>query len=56
MDLSRRRIDPVMLRGPGAEVEALVWNLWTFRDGDPVRWTYFGEDREEALEAAGLRE
>ena len=29
----------------GAEVEAVVWNLWTFRDGEPVRWTYFGEDR-----------
>jgi ketosteroid isomerase-like protein len=101
IDLSRRRIDPVMLRGPdemrafyldldapwadgarleveelidagdnvlvlirfggrgklsGAEVEALVWNLWTFRDGEPVRWTYFGEEREEALEAAGLSE
>jgi ketosteroid isomerase-like protein len=40
----------------GAEVEALVWNLWTFRDGEPVRWTYFGNDRAEALEAAGLRE
>ena len=40
----------------GAEVEVLVWNLWTFRDGEPVRWTYFGEDRAQALEAAGLRE
>jgi ketosteroid isomerase-like protein len=40
----------------GAEVEALVWNLWTFRDGEPVRWTYFGEDRAEALVAAGLSE
>lgn len=38
----------------GAEVEALVWNLWTFRDGEPVRWTY-GEDRAQAFEAAGLR-
>jgi ketosteroid isomerase-like protein len=101
IDLSRRLIDPVVLRGPddmrafyrdldahwaggasleveelidagdqvlvlirfggrgkmsGAEVEALVWNLWTFRDGQPVRWTYFGEDRAQALEAAGLRE
>jgi ketosteroid isomerase-like protein len=101
IDLSRRLIDPVVLRGPdemrafyrdldatwadgarveveelidagdkvlvlirfsgrgktsGAEVEALVWNLWTFRDGEPVRWTYFGEDRAEALEAARLRE
>jgi len=99
IDLSRRLIDPVVLRGPdemrvfyrdldaawadgarvevaelidaddkvivlirfsgrgktsGAEVEALVWNLWTFRDGEPVRWTYFGEDRAEALKAAGL--
>ena len=101
IDLSRRLIDPVTLRGPdemrafyrdldahwaggarleveelidggdqvlvlirfagrgkrsGAEVEALVWNVWTFRDGEPVRWTYFGEDRAAALEAAGLRE
>ena len=101
IDLSRRRIDPVLLHGPdemrafyrdlnapwadgarleveemidagdhvlvlirfggrgkmsGAEVEVLVWNLWTFRDGGPVGWTYFGEDRAEAFEAAGLRE
>ena len=40
----------------GADVEVLVWNLWTFRDGEPVGWTYFGEDRAAALEAAGLRE
>ncbi len=38
----------------GADVETLVWNLWTFRDGKPVEWTYFGEDRAEAFEAAGL--
>jgi ketosteroid isomerase-like protein len=101
IDLSRRLIDPVVLRGAdemrafyrdldatwadgagvevkelidagdkvlvlirfsgrgktsGAEVEALVWNLWTFRDGEPVRWTYFGEERAEAREAAGLSE
>jgi ketosteroid isomerase-like protein len=101
IDLSRRLIDPVILRGPdemrafygdleapwaggasleveelidagdqvlvlirfggrgkmsGAEVEVLVWNLWTFREGESVRWTYSGEDRAEALEAAGLRE
>jgi ketosteroid isomerase-like protein len=100
IDLSRRLIEPVMLRGPdamrafyrdmdatwagganveveevidagdrvlvlirfggrgkmsGVDVEALVWNLWTFRDGEPVGWTYFGEGRAEALEAAGLR-
>ncbi len=40
----------------GAEVEALVWNLWAFRDGEPVRWTYLGEGRAQALEAAGLSE
>jgi ketosteroid isomerase-like protein len=101
IDLSRRLIDPVILRGPdemrafyrdlgepwaggakleveelidaghqvlvlirfggrgrvsGADVEVLVWNLWTFRDGEPIRWTYFGEDRAQALEAAGLSE
>jgi ketosteroid isomerase-like protein len=101
IDLSRRLIDPVVLRGPdemrafyrdmdaawadgaslnveelieagdnvlalirfggrgkasGVEVEVLVWNLWTFRDGKPVAWTYFGESRAQALEAAGLSE
>ena len=101
IDLSRRLIDPVVLRGPdqmrafyrdldapwaggaslevevlidagdkvlvlirfggrgqksGVEVEVLVWNLWTFRDGEPVEWTYFGDDRPAAFEAAGLRE
>jgi ketosteroid isomerase-like protein len=40
----------------GVEVEAYVWNVWTFRDGKPVEWTYFGEDRGAALEAAGLSE
>ena len=101
IDLSRRLIDPVTLRGPdemrafyrdmdaawaggasleveelidagdqvlalirfsgrgkasGADVEVRVWNLWTFDDGKPVAWTYFGENRVEALEAAGLSE
>jgi ketosteroid isomerase-like protein len=101
IDLSRRLIDPVTLRGPyamrtfyrdldatwaggarveveelidagdkvlvlirfggrgkisGAKVEVLVWNLWTFHDGEPVGWTYFGENRAQALEAAGLRD
>src|SRR5215207_7303422 len=96
IDLSRRLIDPVRLRGPdelrafyrdlnapwaggarleveelidagdqvlvlirfggrgkmsGAEVEVAVWNLWTFRGAEPVRWTYFGEDRAGAFEA-----
>jgi ketosteroid isomerase-like protein len=43
-------------KGSGVEVEAYVWNVWTFRDGKPVEWTYFGEDRAAALEAAGLSE
>jgi ketosteroid isomerase-like protein len=43
-------------KASGAEVEAYVWNVWTFRDGKPVEWTYFGEDRAAALEAVGLSE
>ena len=42
--------------GSGAEVEAHVWNLWTFRDAQPVEFEYFGDDRAAALEAAGLSE
>jgi ketosteroid isomerase-like protein len=101
IDLSRRLVDPVVLRGPdefrafyrdleaawdggaaieveevidvadrvlvliryagrgaasGAEVASSVWNLWAFRDGEPASWTYLGEGRSEALEAAGLSE
>jgi ketosteroid isomerase-like protein len=41
-------------KGSGAEVEAHVWNLWTFRDGKLVEFKYFGDDRAAALEAAGL--
>ena len=43
-------------KGSGVEVEAYVWNLWTFGDGKPVEFKYFGEDQAEALEAAGLSE
>ena len=43
-------------KGSGVDVEAYVWNLWTFRDGKPVGFKYFGDDRAAALEAAGLRE
>jgi ketosteroid isomerase-like protein len=43
-------------RASGVEVGAYVWNVWTFRDGKPVEWTYFGEDRAAALEAVGLSE
>ena len=40
----------------GVEVEAHVWGLWTFRDGKAVEFKYFGDDRAEALKAAGLSE
>jgi len=40
--------------GSGAEVEANVLNLWAFRDGKPVEFKYFGDDRAALLEAAGL--
>jgi ketosteroid isomerase-like protein len=40
----------------GVDVDAHVWNVWTFRAGKPVEWAYFGEDRAAALEAAGLSE
>ena len=43
-------------KGSGVEAEAYIWNLWTFRYGKPVEFKYFGEDRAEALEAAGLTE
>ena len=41
-------------KASGVAVEAHVWNVWTFRNGKPVEWTYFGEDRRAALEAVGL--
>lgn len=41
-------------KGSGVEVEAYVWNVWTFRDGKVVELKYFGDDRPAALEAAGL--
>jgi ketosteroid isomerase-like protein len=43
-------------RASGVEVDVHVANVWTFRDGQPVELKYFGEDRDAALEAAGLRE
>ena len=43
-------------RASGAQVDVHVANLWTFRDGTPVKLKYFGEDRAAALEAAGLSE
>jgi ketosteroid isomerase-like protein len=43
-------------KSSGVEVDALVWNVWTFRDGRPTEIKYFGEDRAAALEAAGVSE
>jgi len=43
-------------KASGALVEARVANVWTFRDGRPAEFTYFGEDRAAALKAAGLEE
>jgi ketosteroid isomerase-like protein len=43
-------------KASGVDVHAHVWNVWRFRDGKPVEWTYFGEDRAAALEAVGLEE
>jgi ketosteroid isomerase-like protein len=97
MDFSRRRLNPVVVRGrdevrafaegegqmwegghlayqpkelidagdkvlafvrvsqaSGVEVEAYTWAVWTFRDGKPVEWTYFGDDRASALKSVGL--
>jgi ketosteroid isomerase-like protein len=39
----------------GVPVDALVAHVWTVRGGEVVRFETFGS-REEALEAAGLRE
>jgi ketosteroid isomerase-like protein len=43
-------------KASGVDVSAHVWNVWTFRDGKPVEWMYFGDDREAAFAAAGLPE
>jgi ketosteroid isomerase-like protein len=43
-------------KASGVDVEAPTWNVWTFRNGEPVELTYFGEDRAEALKAVGLAE
>jgi ketosteroid isomerase-like protein len=43
-------------RASGIEVEAEVATVATMRDGVTVRVVYFGDDRQAALEAAGLSE
>jgi ketosteroid isomerase-like protein len=43
-------------KASGVRVEARVWNVWTFLGSEPVEWTYFGDDRASAFEAAGLEE
>ena len=42
-------------RGSGAPVEAMLYNVWTVRQGKAVRVRGYGS-RSEALEAAGLAE
>ena len=42
-------------RGSGVEVEMEYWQVWLFRDGKAARWEEY-LDRQEALEAAGLKE
>jgi ketosteroid isomerase-like protein len=42
-------------RQSGVEAEWSLWQLWTVRDGRFVRGQGF-TNREEALEAAGVRE
>ncbi len=43
-------------RGSGVETEMKLFNVWTLRDGKVVQLTGGYRDRDEALEAAGLRE
>jgi ketosteroid isomerase-like protein len=42
-------------RGSGIPVEAMIYNVWTIREGKVARVRGY-LDRSEALEAAGLRE
>jgi ketosteroid isomerase-like protein len=43
-------------RGSGAEVDMRVFQVWQFREGKLLRLTGGYRDRDEALEAAGLRD
>jgi ketosteroid isomerase-like protein len=43
-------------KASGVPVEAHVWAVCRFSDGKLVEWTYFGDDRAAAFEAAGLLE
>ena len=43
-------------KASGVPVEAHVWAVYRFSDGKLVEWTYFGDDRAAAFEAAGLLE
>jgi AhpD family alkylhydroperoxidase len=42
-------------KGSGAAVENRFWQVWTFREGKVIHWTYYLE-KARALEAAGLSE
>ena len=60
IDAGDRVLAFVRVRGrkkaSGVEAEADTWAVWTFRDGRPVEWTYFGDDRASAFKAVGLEE
>jgi len=43
----------VVGKGTGVKIEESAFGLWTMQDGRAVRVRYY-EDRDEALEAAGL--
>jgi ketosteroid isomerase-like protein len=43
-------------KGSGVAVDMLTFNIWAFRDGKVWRLIGGYRNREEALEAAGLRE
>ena len=43
-------------RTSGAQVDAHIAHLWTFRKDVAIKFEYFGEDRVAALEAVGLAE
>jgi ketosteroid isomerase-like protein len=43
-------------KGSGVEVDMRIFNVWTFRDGKVWRVAGGYRDRDQALEAAGLRE
>ena len=53
--MAEERIDAGRGKGSGVEVTRSLFHAWTFRNGQPHR-LFVCLTREEALEAAGLRE